>query len=439
MPAKSGKKPAVSRKAKSKAVTVENRSSSKMKGTKLWIFIAAFAIIGGIATLLVTHAASQQGPIKSALGANICLDDASNKVANGNKIQLWGCNGTNAQKWTVKDNGTIVNANGYCLDVVSAGKAPKTLVQLWSCNGTVAQKWTVKSDTSIVNPNSGLCMDAQYSGTKDGTQVWLWPCNNTNAQKWTVPANATGATTPPTTAAPTLFDASKKEIAMELVSSAENSSLNWKAQYAYIEDINDGRGYTGGIIGFCSGSGDMLQVVEYYNQIAPNNGLTKYIAALKKVNGTPSHTGLGTAFEAAWKTAAKDPKFQEAQNYERDKVYFNPAVNQAISDGVHTLGQFIYYDAMVMHGPGTDAASFGGIRAAALKKAKTPAQGGNETTYLNAFLDVRKAAMKAEADHSETSRVDTEQRVFLNNGNLNLNVPLTWKVYGDPYSITKNP
>ena len=50
----------------------------------------------------------------------------------------------------------------------------------------------------------------------------------------------------------------KKEIAMQLVSSAENSSLDWRAQYSYIEDIQDGRGYTAGIIGFCSGTGDML-------------------------------------------------------------------------------------------------------------------------------------------------------------------------------------
>lgn len=248
----------------------------------------------------------------------------------------------------------------------------------------------------------------------------------------TTPAPSTGANS-------NLFNPSKKEIAMQLVSSAENSSLNWKAQYGYLEDIGDGRGYTGGIIGFCSGTSDMLQMVQYYTKIAPNNVLAKYIPALQKVNGTASHTGLGAAFETAWKTAAKDVKFQEAQNYMRDTMYFNPAVNQAIADGLHALGQFAYYDAMVVHGPGSDAASFGGIRAAALKKAKTPAQGGNETTYLNAFLDVRNAAMKAEEAHEDTTRVDTAQRVFLKAGNLNLDVPLSWKVYGDPYVISKNP
>ena len=222
---------------------------------------------------------------------------------------------------------------------------------------------------------------------------------------------------------------------MQLVSSAENSSLDWKAQYGYIEDIGDGRGYTAGIIGFCSGTSDMLELVEAYTRTRADNVLAPYLPALRKVNGTDSHDGLGTAFERAWVEAAKDTVFQSAQNDERDRVYFNPAVQQAKTDGLRTLGQFIYYDAIVMHGPGEDASSFGGIRASALTKARTPAQGGDETQYLNAFLDARTKAMKQEEAHEDTSRVDTEQRVFLQAGNLDLDPPLTWHVYGDRYTI----
>ncbi|MFL6051844.1 MAG: chitosanase [Actinoallomurus sp.] len=238
-----------------------------------------------------------------------------------------------------------------------------------------------------------------------------------------------------TTAAVDLTDPHKKDIAMQLVSSAENSSLDWRAQFKYIEDIGDGRGYTARIIGFCSGTGDMLDLVQLYTDRKPGNVLAKYLPALRKVNGSDSHSGLDPNFPADWRKAASDKVFQQAQEDERDRVYFNPAVNQAKKDGLRALGQFIYYDAIVMHGPGSDADSFGGIRAAALKKAKTPAQGGNETTYLNAFLDARKVAMKHEEAHSDTSRVDTEQRVFLKAGNLDLNPPLRWKVYGDSYSI----
>jgi chitosanase len=222
---------------------------------------------------------------------------------------------------------------------------------------------------------------------------------------------------------------------MQIVSSAENSSLNWKAQYAYIQDINDGRGYTAGIIGFCSGTSDMLEVVEDYTRRSPNNVLAKYLPALKKVNGSDSHAGLDPNYTGDWKTAAADVIFQQSQDSVRDDTYFNPAVSQARTDGLRALGQFAYYDAIVMHGPGNNGVSFGGIRKAAMAKAKTPAQGGDETTYLNAFLDARVAAMKTEEAHSDTTRVDTAQRVWLKAGNFDLNTPLNWKVYGDSFSI----
>ncbi|MFI8219560.1 chitosanase [Streptomyces sp. NPDC085932] len=232
-----------------------------------------------------------------------------------------------------------------------------------------------------------------------------------------------------------LDDPVKKDIAMQLVSSAENSSLDWKAQYPYIEDIGDGRGYTAGIIGFCSGTGDMLDLVELYTDRSPGNVLAPYLPALRRVNGSDSHEGLDPGFPGAWRAAARDSVFRTAQDDERDRVYFGPAVRQGKADGLRVLGQFAYYDAIVMHGDGTDPLSFRNIRRRALRSAMPPAQGGDEVTYLDAFLDARVWAMRQEEAHSDTSRVDTAQRVFLRRGNLDLDPPLDWKVYGDSYHI----
>ncbi|WP_433202769.1 chitosanase [Dactylosporangium sp. CS-047395] len=226
------------------------------------------------------------------------------------------------------------------------------------------------------------------------------------------------------------------DLAMRLVSSAENSSLDWHAQYSYLEDIGDGRGYTGGIIGFCSGTGDMLAVVESYTAAVPANALARFLPALRAVHGTSSHAGLGPAFAAAWSSAAGDPAFRAAQDSFRDRVYFTPAVTQARADGLRALGQFVYFDAMVMHGPGADASSFGGIRRAALARAVPPSRGGDEAAYLRAFLDARVAVMRTEEAHSDTSRVDTAQRAFLAAGNFDLRPPLAWRVYGDPFVVT---
>ncbi|CAM5543583.1 hypothetical protein SMICM304S_08329 [Streptomyces microflavus] len=104
---------------------------------------------------------------------------------------------------------------------------------------------------------------------------------------------------------------------MQLVSSAENSSLDWEAQYPYIEDIGDGRGYTAGIIGFCSGTGDMRKVVERYAKARPGSPLERFLPALRAVEGSDSHAGLGEPFTHAWAEAAEDSAFRAAQDAER--------------------------------------------------------------------------------------------------------------------------
>lgn len=166
-----------------------------------------------------------------------------------------------------------------------------------------------------------------------------------------------------------------------------------------------------------------------------NNGLNKYLAALRNVNGTSSHAGLGASFERAWKEACKEPAMIKVQNLILKKQYLNPAVTAAKVDGLSPLGQFIYYDAIVVHGPGADSSSFDGIRAAALKKKKAPAKGGSEKAYLKAFLTVRSKAMLKEEAHSDLSRI-AAQRKFINEGNYSLARPLSWTMYGDSFKLT---
>ncbi len=67
--------------------------------------------------------------------------------------------------------------------------------------------------------------------------------------------------------------------------------------------------------------------------------------------------------------------------------------------------------------------------------AATPAEGGDETAYLHAFLDARVGATRQEEAHSDVTRVETAQRVFLREGSLDLDPPLNWRVYGDSYEI----
>jgi hypothetical protein len=192
------KSPLKSRTTKTKIRSVKPASTNKSTPKKqlfsrLHISLAsAFAILViiaiGSASLIrtpsVTNALSATGPITGV--ATKCMDNQTSKAVNGNKIQLYECNDTSAQQWTISDDGTI-KVQGMCLDIPSASKAERTVVQLYKCNGTVAQKWTVNKDKTIVNPNSGLCLDDKYAGTTNGNTIWMYRCNKTIAQLWSTP------------------------------------------------------------------------------------------------------------------------------------------------------------------------------------------------------------------------------------------------------------
>ncbi|MER8032591.1 lectin [Streptomyces bauhiniae] len=127
------------------------------------------------------------GPVKSGVSSSLCVDDANSGTADHTAIQLWTCNGTYAQDWTVASDGTL-RTLGKCLDVTNSGTTNGTLVQLYACNGTGAQKWTAGSDGSLKNANSGLCLDDPNSATAEGTRLQIYACNGSAAQKWTLPA-----------------------------------------------------------------------------------------------------------------------------------------------------------------------------------------------------------------------------------------------------------
>ncbi len=123
------------------------------------------------------------GPITGYEG--LCLDDRSASTADYNPIQVYTCNGTGAQQWTVESNNTLV-VLGMCLDVDGAGTANGTLVDLYTCNGTVAQVWEPQSNGELINPNSGKCLDDTNWGGS-GTQVQIWSCTDGANQQWTLP------------------------------------------------------------------------------------------------------------------------------------------------------------------------------------------------------------------------------------------------------------
>jgi hypothetical protein len=152
-------------------------------------------VVGALGILGITNAmAATAGPI-TGLGGK-CVDVAGANSANGTPVQLYDCNGTNAQNWTVGNSDNSIQALGKCMDVTAAGTANGTKIQLYDCNGTNAQKWTV-SGGALVNTGSGKCLDATNWSSANGNQLQIWSCTGGANQQWTLPGG-TAPTTPPT-------------------------------------------------------------------------------------------------------------------------------------------------------------------------------------------------------------------------------------------------
>ncbi|MET9993943.1 PQQ-dependent sugar dehydrogenase, partial [Streptomyces mutabilis] len=67
--------------------------------------------------------------------------------------------------------GPVRGVNGKCLDVDNAGTADGTQVQLWSCNQSSAQAWSVGGDGTL--KALGKCLDVSGGASADGTRIQL--------------------------------------------------------------------------------------------------------------------------------------------------------------------------------------------------------------------------------------------------------------------------
>ncbi|MFG3033760.1 ricin-type beta-trefoil lectin domain protein [Streptomyces sp. NPDC048253] len=126
--------------------------------------------------------ASRSGSLAGLAGK--CLDVAGGATANGTAVQLYDCNGSAAQRWTVQPDGSL-QALGKCLDVVGGSTADGAKTQLYDCNGTGAQRWTYNATTGdVVNAAANKCLDVTDNSSANGARGQIWSCTGAANQKW---------------------------------------------------------------------------------------------------------------------------------------------------------------------------------------------------------------------------------------------------------------
>ncbi|MGX7826158.1 ricin-type beta-trefoil lectin domain protein [Actinokineospora sp. 24-640] len=111
-----------------------------------------------------------------------CIDVPNSNGVEGQRLQLWDCNGTNAQNWTFPGDGTI-RAFGLCMDVAWGSRDNGAAIQLARCSGNPAQQFVLSGAGDLVNPQANKCVDVtSWGGT--GTPLQQWECLGGANQKW---------------------------------------------------------------------------------------------------------------------------------------------------------------------------------------------------------------------------------------------------------------
>ncbi|KAF8981382.1 hypothetical protein BDQ17DRAFT_1337346 [Cyathus striatus] len=109
---------------------------------------------------------------------NKCLDVKGAVYANGTPVQIYDCNGTPAQSWSINRGGTQIRV---------AAPANGVGMKIWTCYDNLpAQTWTYTTSNTIALSVQGQCLDLTNGSLTNGNQVQTWQCtaSNTN-QIWT--------------------------------------------------------------------------------------------------------------------------------------------------------------------------------------------------------------------------------------------------------------
>jgi hypothetical protein len=219
--------PRKKRSSKSASMLLARRMS--IKNTYSWVFLAVFAVLAGF----VVYTGYASTPEVASGRTGYCLDDHGNGTGNGNLVDIWSCNGSAAQHWTM--SGQNVEVDGKCLDAKGYGTANGTTVDLWACNGGSNQHWYYKGSgqrTVLVNVHANKCLDDTAWGG-NGTGMELYTCNGQDNQIWY--ASSYGASTGGTGSCSNY----QSICAAQADAHTQLAKYGWdnQAQYACLDDI----------------------------------------------------------------------------------------------------------------------------------------------------------------------------------------------------------
>ncbi len=267
------------------------------------------------------------------------------------------------------------------------------------------------------------------------------PAETDASLETTAPVETTGGTAA-TAGADRWLNSDQRRRIDQLISTFENSTTD--IDYAFAENIGDGRGVTAGRAGFTTATCDAALVIRRYTVTVPENGLARFIAELDRLcdKSSDDTSGLPEAdYIAAWTAAATDEAFRAAQDAIVDFEYYTPAMQIADQLGLRSaVARAELYDAALQHGVGDDPDGLPALVKRTTDRVGTPQVVG-EAVWLDAFFDVRIEDLTNPANEATAQqwRESTDRvaclRTIADNGNVDLDGPITCTVYGDEFTI----
>lgn len=152
---------------------------------------------------------------------NYCLDLYSSRTVNGNNVDIYERNNSNAQRWVFRNklnyresldqlanenknvlaNGTYTIASkindNYVLDMASSTLSNGGNVQLYEANGTKAQSFIVNHDkngyVTITNENSNKVIEVNSNSAANMANIQQNQSNDSYRQKWIAIKNSDGS------------------------------------------------------------------------------------------------------------------------------------------------------------------------------------------------------------------------------------------------------
>jgi chitosanase len=188
-----------------------------------------------------------------------------------------------------------------------------------------------------------------------------------------------------------------------------------EADYRYVEDLRDGRGYTVTNYGFCTATGEVAELINLYVTRVPDTPLKRYLAVMPPAVDTE---GTARGFPADWRREVDAGQLAAVCDEEADRLFYRPAMKAARAAGIRSpIGRLVFYDTLIQNGGGDDPDSFSAIFAGALKRVSESGS-AQESDLIRAFLEIRKEVLLD--PHESDTRHEWRQSVSRVDALLNL-------------------